>query len=78
MKPQEGEIRTKSDDPNYTKFGAFRQKVVYHVNHFWNVVGAILKEFLKVKQLKNAKLWIKRLSSFIIPKITVVWHVYTC
>ena len=58
----------------YTKFGAFWQKVDYHVYQFWRSVGTIFaKRFLQVKQLNDAKLWIKRPPYFFIPKITVVW-----
>ena len=34
-------VRTKSYDPNFTKFWAFWQKVV---NHFWQSVDAILED----------------------------------
>ena len=59
-----------------TKFGAFWQKksrlpcepyFVISLAPFWN-------RFLEVKQLNSAKIWIKRLPFFIIPKIRVVWH----
>ena len=42
--PLAGEIWTKSDDLNCTKFEAFWQKVVHYVYHLWHIVGAILEE----------------------------------
>ena len=45
------------------------------VNHFWQSVDAILEDFLLLKQLFDAKLLIQRLSSFSVPKITIVRHV---
>ena len=52
MLPLACEIWTKSNDPNYPKFGGFRQKVVYHVNHFSHIVGAILKEVSQSEAIK--------------------------
>ena len=49
--PQAGKIWLKSDNVNYTKCGSFWQKLVYYVNHFWNIVSTILTEVLQVKQL---------------------------
>ena len=42
---------------------------------FWHIVVTILKEIYVVKQLNDAKLWVKNSQFFIIPKIIVVWHV---
>ena len=56
-------------------FGAFDKKPVYHDNHFWRSVGDILKEVSAFGTINDAKVFIIRLSSFIIPKIGVVWHV---
>ena len=64
--PQAGEILTKWDDSNYTKFGAFRQKPVYHVNHFWQIIGVILKEVFAHETINDAKVFIIRIPSFII------------
>ena len=48
------------------------------VNHFWQSADNILEDmmFLWLKQVFDAKLLIYRLSSFSVPKITVVHHVY--
>ena len=41
--------------------------LTYHKRHFE-------KSFLQVKQLHDTKGFNTRLPSFVIPKITVVWH----
>ena len=77
--PPAGEILTKSDDPNLAtqNFEFFDKHSVNHVNHFWRIVGSILKEILRLKQLIDGKTQIARLSPLIISKkITVAWHVY--
>ena len=70
--------------PNLNKIGwpelhqilIFWQKTCqfYYVKHFWNIACAILKEVLQVKHLMMFMLFIIRLLSFIIPKITEVRH----
>ena len=52
----------------------FWQKPVYHVNHFWLIFGAILKEVSACEIINSAEVFTIRLPPFIIPKITVVWH----
>ena len=47
-----------SDDLNYTKFGAFRQKPVYHVNHLWRIVCAIFKKVSACETINDAKVYI--------------------
>ena len=42
---------------------------------FWQSVDAILKTFLWLKQLFDAKILIQRLSPFSVPKITALRHV---
>ena len=70
--PQAGEIWSKSDDPNYTKFWAFlQQKAVSHVNHSDIWLASFLKRFLQVKQFHDAKWFDTRLPSFVIPKINI-------
>ena len=58
-----------------TKFWTLRQKVVYHFKHFWYITGVVLKEVFESETINDATLWIKRLQSFIISKIMIVWHV---
>ena len=48
---------------------AFGQK---GVNCFWQSVDTTLKMFPSLKQLFDAKMIIKRLSSFSVPKFTVI------
>ena len=76
--PQAGKIWAKSNDRKCTKFGSFWQKknpvYNYYVYYFWNIASSILKEILHVKQSMMLKSFIMRLPFFIIPKITVVWH----
>ena len=72
--PQAGEIWSKSDDPNYTKFSAFLQKAVSHVKHSDISLPPFWERFLQVQQFHDAKVFNTRLPSFVIPKITVVWH----
>ena len=64
----------KTDDPNYTKFWAFLQKAVSHVKHSDISLVPFWKRFLQVKQFHDAKIFKTWLPSFVIPKITVVWH----
>ena len=45
------------------------------VNKFWQSVEAILENGSVLKQLFDAKIWIQRLSSLSIPKITALQHV---
>ena len=55
------------------KFGAFWQK---GVNYFWQSVDAILEHVsVAKKKMFDAKVLIKRLPSFSVPKITVIRHV---
>ena len=54
-------------------FDLFWHKRV-HASHFWNIVSSILKEILHVKQLMMLRVFIIRVPSFILPKITVVWY----
>ena len=54
------------------KFGAFWQK---GVNYFWQSVDAILEHVSVAKKMFDAKVLIKRLPSFSVPKITVIWQV---
>ena len=69
--PQAGKFWTKSDDPNYTKFGSFWQKSGYYVNHFWYIVSAILKQVLHVKQIMMLKSIEHKASIFHYSKNTV-------
>ena len=45
------------------------------VNDFWQSVDAILEDVSVTEQLFDAKILIKRLSSFSVPKITALQHV---
>ena len=45
------------------------------VNYFWQSVDAILEYVSVAKKMFNAKVLIKRLPSFSVPKITVIRHV---
>ena len=74
MFPQAGKIWSKSDDPNYTKFWASLQKAVSRVKHFEISLAPFWKRFLQLKQFHDAKVFNTRLQSFVIPKITIVWH----
>ena len=55
-------------------FFFFLQKAVSHVNHSDISLAPFWKRFLQVKQFHDAKGFNTRLPSFVIPKITVVWH----
>ena len=55
--PQAGEIWSKSDDPNYTKFWAFLQKAVSNVKHSDISLAPFWKRFLQVKQFHDAKVF---------------------
>ena len=68
MFTQAGEIWSKSDDPNYTKFWAFLQKAVSNVKHSDILLAPFWKRFLQVKQFHDAKVFNTRLPSFLIPK----------
>ena len=72
--PQAGQIWSKLDDPKYTKFWAFLQKAVSHVKQSDILLAPFWERFLQVKQFYDAKVFNTRLPAFIIPKITVVWH----
>ena len=54
------------------KVWAFWQK---GVNYLWQSVDAILEYVSVAKKMFDAKVLIKRLSSFSAPKITVIRHV---
>ena len=56
------------------KIWIYLTKPVYYAKQFWNIVSAILKEVLHVKQFMMLRVFIIRVPSFILPKITVVWH----
>ena len=58
----------------YTKFWAFLQKAVSHVNHSDISLAPFWKRFLRVKQFHDTKGFNTRLPSFVIPKIMVIWH----
>ena len=62
--------------PNFTKFLVFWQKMI---DHFWQSVDAILEDVSVTEIFFDAKLlcYNARLSSFRVPKITVVRHVYS-
>ena len=53
----------------------FLQKAVSHVNHSDISLAPFWKRFLQVKQFHDNNGFKTRLSSFVIPKITVVWHI---
>ena len=53
----------------------FDKKIGFFKTIFDKALMPFWKIFLQLKQLFNAKLFISRLSSFSVPKITVVWHV---
>ena len=72
FEPHAGKIWTKSYGPNYTKFGAFWQKMV---NNFWQSVDAILEDVSVTETVVWAKILIQRLLSFSVPKITALQHV---
>ena len=56
------------------KILSFFPKEVSHVNHSDISLAPFWKRFLQVKQFHDAKGFNTRLPSFVIPKITVVWH----
>ena len=58
----------------YKILSFFLQKAVSHVNHSDISLAPFWKRFLQVKQFHDAKGFNTRLPSFVIPKITVVWH----
>ena len=56
------------------KILSFFTKTVSHVKHPDISLAPFWKRFLQVKQFHDAKVFNTRLPSFVIPKITVVWH----
>ena len=56
------------------KILSFLQKAVSHVKHSDISLAPFWRRFLQMKQFHDAKVFNTRLQSFVIPKITEVWH----
>ena len=75
--PRASKIWTKSYGPNYKKFRAFWQKIkkgVFETIFDKALVPGPFEDVSAAETIFDAKLLISRLSSFSIPKFTIVRH----